>query len=206
MIDTLENNDILITSNTSTAPHEILTKIITDVLAIQSSLIATRETANSKEGFLISLFNAEELMSIIQKGGRLIIAEYKTSETGKQTVGYLLMTPIAEFTDLLSNKSEHSAHGRFTPSFEFDFANHEYLYQIGVSKEMKGHRVGRRLLEYVLKNATSGILTDILVEPVSNDISLQFFYKHDFLDAGLLELGEYRSFGQLKSKVLIWSK
>ena len=85
------------------------------------------------------------------------------------------------------------------------FSDFEYLYQIGVSKNQTRSGIGSKLLEKAKTSTDKNLLTDVLIDPVSNDASLSFFQSNGFKEAGLLELDKYRSFGKLKSKVLTWS-
>ncbi|MFA6434507.1 MAG: GNAT family N-acetyltransferase [Elusimicrobiales bacterium] len=193
----MDNIQIDIFSSNSEAA---LRRIVGDTISVQSSLLVTRETAPEKSGFLISSFAPEELIRLVVENGKLV-----TARQSRRLVGYVLVTPISEFSSLLENDNNHASGGHFIPNKPVCFADFDYIYQIGVVRDASGMGVGGALLKRVMRETRKNLLTDILVSPISNKASLGFFIKNGFREAGLLELSEYRSFGKLKSKVLIWN-
>lgn len=176
-----------------------ISTILLEVLHLQRSLIATRDSASRENGFLISAFSFEELQGLLGSDGKLFVARIDG-----ELVGYLLITSISEFSSLIGDGSDHASGGRLLGAPEFCFSEYKYLYQVAVSERTKGLGIGKRLLTEAKRNSSASLLTDVLIEPVPNDASLAFFWKNGFQNAGVLELGAYRTFGNLKSQVLVW--
>jgi ribosomal protein S18 acetylase RimI-like enzyme len=176
-----------------------LQNAIQEVLKLQASLIATRDTASAEDGFLISVFDEKELRRLIEKGGKLFTAHFQN-----KFAGYLLVSNISEFTELLNEKGEHSSGGKFIPTEPLQYENFDYLYQIAVARDMAGRSVGLNLLKKVQTETNRGLLTDVLISPIANNVSLRFFKKNGFQATGILKLAGYRTFGTLRSQVFTW--
>lgn len=169
--------------------------VIEQALSLQREWIADRVQTSNRAGFLISLFDADELINLVKQGS----LHYATKD--QKLVGYILTTPIEEFTKLLT-----SAENSYTkPKWMNISPSLEYLYQIAVSRNLGRTGLGSTLLKYALSKVRHSILTDVLIEPVANKASLRFFKKNGFRDAGILTLKDYRNFGNLKSQVLLWN-
>lgn len=171
--------------------------VIEEILSLQKQWIANRSSAQLENGFLISEFDPKELRQLLSNYGRL----YYLSEENNKIDGYILMTPIKEFTDLISDPIK----GVYDQKLDLISSKSQYLYQIAVRKEKFGLGIGSVLLNHVLQNSLGPIVTDVLTIPIRNEQSLRFFKRHHFVEAGELKLAEYRDFGKLVSQVLIWN-
>jgi ribosomal protein S18 acetylase RimI-like enzyme len=145
-------------------------------------------------GFLISRFSDEELTHIIDSGGKLYC-----SITDGRLLAYLLESSLTEFTALFEDGDK----GRYNAKQSIN-GTERYLYQIATSLKEGRTGLGTQLLNSFLRSDPLPVITDVLISPVNNLPSLNFFHRNGFTDSGILELPEYRSFGTLTSQVLTW--
>lgn len=172
--------------------------IIHDVLKLQKTLVKTKDTANGNTGFLISLFKLHELLELVSKQEGLLICAYDSNKL----IGYLLKTSISEFENLVNN----AQNCRFAPNSPISYENLDYLYQIASHPAYRKNGISRLLFSSLLQNTNKNILTDVLIDPVRNTASLNFFYKLGFKKHGLICLSSYRDFGALVSEVFIFER
>lgn len=165
------------------------------VLTMQKLFIAKPSDVDRRNGFLISVFDRNELKALLCSGGKLLLL--KSSE---KLVGYALLTKVSEFTDLFGP----GTHGHFSAAASIDYSNLTYLYQIAVDPQLAGQGLGRRLVDQSKQLAPTGLITDVLIEPLNNARSASLFELNGFIEKGTLVLEAYRDFGQLKSKVYEW--
>ncbi|MEO5971387.1 MAG: GNAT family N-acetyltransferase [Bdellovibrionia bacterium] len=179
-----------------------LDKLALEILNLQENLIFEKSEYSDgvNSGFLISKFDLPELTKIVtEKKGVLFCALGIEGEV----LGYCLTSAITEFQDLYHGQS---AVGRVELTIDSSLAlKPRYLYQIAVRSDLRRSGVGIELLLAVKDKYPEGILTDILVSPINNEASLNFFRKQDFKMVGHLFLDSYRDFGQLVSEVFLWS-
>ncbi len=171
-------------------------ELLEEILAIQGPLIAKRNSKNLDQGFLISAFTEIELRNIIQSGGHIHVAQMN-----QKTIAYILTCPIREFTDLITSSTQ--ATGTLESNETIRFGDYRYLYQIAVAKNHARKGVNTQLLAYAKTIEQMPLLTDVLISPLDNDASVQFFKKNGFNSIGYLFLSSYRDFGELKSEVLV---
>lgn len=170
--------------------------IVSDVLRLQRQLLFKPTDPEKKHGFLISAFSQTELAGLLEDNGELLLLRAK-----QRLIGYALLTPIHEFTSLF----KPGARGTFEPTLPLNYLPLRYFYQIAVDPEFMGQGVGNRLMATCKKKSPGGLLADILVEPVGNGSSIAFFERCGFAPCGMLSLASYRDFGELKSKVFLWT-
>jgi ribosomal protein S18 acetylase RimI-like enzyme len=160
------------------------------------TLVPNPSYGASGDAFLISAFDLQELNGLLESGAALILLEREN-----ELVGYSLITPIEEFTALYAPGSGDT----FMPTTTIPIEKTDYLYQIAVAPKYSRRGFGYRLLELAKVHSQSGLLADILVQPLENSASIQFFEKNGFAECGTLILANYRDFGQLQSKVYLWT-
>jgi O-methyltransferase involved in polyketide biosynthesis/GNAT superfamily N-acetyltransferase len=173
--------------------------VIKKILNLQKNLIAKNNLDHYKTGFLVSSFQIQELINLIHRGSLYYIEEKD------KIIGYAIVTPLNDFFKLCTNnKSDHLIN--HSPLELINASLFCYLYQIAVDKDSQYKGVGTSLIKYIKENAGKNILTDILIKPIKNKASLNFFAKNNFKQYGNLFVNNYRDFGKLISKVLIWKQ
>lgn len=173
-----------------------LDQVVDRLLRIQESVVIARNHTPPANGFLISNLSARELHELLCAAGTSLYV----ASTADEVEGFCLVTDIQEFLAL--------GRGGSTGAFHFpapvSFRQADYLFQIGVSTAKSRAGTGTALVREAQKRHTTGLITDILVDPIENSASLAFFAKQGFEKVGELRIGQYRDFGQLISAVLLW--
>jgi len=170
---------------------------IAEILAIQKSLYLPLETtkipAHAKNGFLSIQFGAEYLRELFDRGGRFILACEQD-----QVVGYLLLARMTEYLDWARPQ-------RFESTWDLEsLGGIQYIDQIAVSPKFAKHGIGSALVAQAKKLSPQGLCTDILVEPCSNEASLQFFTTRGFSQIGIMHIQATNEYPQHATAVELW--
>jgi ribosomal protein S18 acetylase RimI-like enzyme len=165
-----------------------------ELLDLQRRFVLSRRTSLTKSGFLISGFSLGELEGLFQRQTRLYCLRWEG-----QLRGYVLVTEIAEFQSYFASPEDGFFHGEQPLKWD----DLDYLYQICVDHRCHRTGQGSQLLRAVRAKESRNLLTDVLVEPLRNGPSIDFFRKNGFSLCGTLELLRYRDFGPLQSVVFV---
>jgi ribosomal protein S18 acetylase RimI-like enzyme len=169
--------------------------LVPSILELQEVLLYRPGTISA--GFLISRFTQDELRTVMNDKASRVFYE----RTGDQVIGYLLLTDISEFDSYADGEERGRIHWHETVKTE----SLTYLYQIGTAPHAMRHGVASKLLGAAKHSSPRGLLADVLVEPVRNGASLDFFKRRAFRHVGDLHLHAYRDFGPLVSEILLWT-
>jgi ribosomal protein S18 acetylase RimI-like enzyme len=170
--------------------------LIEAVLGLQREWLVDASSNAGQDGFLISRFDEAELARLVSNGGVLYCLR---DELGLSA--YLLMVPGTEFLGLFENPET----GVLQDGPEkLDRATLRYLSQIAVARRSARTGVGSLLLKRALERAGGPVVTDVLVTPLFNRASCEFFVRNGFEERGELRLARYRDFGALVARVFVW--
>jgi len=169
------------------------------VTSLQQRLLVDRHGKDDGQGFLVSAFSEPEFQELMRTHDGEILSAFVDSTF----VGYVLTTAFTEFSSLYSGPNPI---GLLTLLPGKSLATPRFLYQIAIAPEWMGKGVGKKLLDEVKTTSGGELLADVLVEPLHNKTSIEFFRRNGFQTVGELTLHNYRDFGALKSQVMLWGR
>lgn len=164
--------------------EETSSTVIEEVLALQSSLIVDNQSttklpaAFKQNGFLTLRKDREMIMEMLLSGAKIV-----TGRCREQLVGYLILCDFEDFHWL--RKAERVDFG-FQSSIEelenYFYDNHiQMIDQIAISHAFAKQGIGRKMVEIAKQLSPHGLSTCILNKPFTNEASLSFFFKQDFV-------------------------
>ncbi len=174
---------------------------LAEIDALQTPLLIDRQAKDTENGFLIGSISNHEIQALLAEGAQIHLAR----DTNGVLLAFAMMTSIQELTVLYTDRTD----GRLTLNYPAAFSEEEmqsavYLHRIALKADQRKTGLGTKLVQEIQRQTSHPIVTDILCQPIFNEASLRFFQKNSFQEFALLYLDNYRDFGQLVSKVLVW--
>jgi ribosomal protein S18 acetylase RimI-like enzyme len=144
-----------------------------------------------REGILISNYSVNDILQLAHADGSAVLA----ARSASTLVGYCLVSDVSEYHALVG-ASRHAL-PRHTSA-------RRYILQIATRRGYHRQGVGTALLAAAKQLRSTGLVTDVLLAPVCNEVSLHFFERNGFESIGELELPSYRTFGATRTRVFEW--
>jgi ribosomal protein S18 acetylase RimI-like enzyme len=144
-----------------------------------------------REGILISNYSVNDILQLAGGDGGAVLAARSPSTL----VGYCLVADVSEYHALVG------ASGHALPRHT---SARRYILQIATRRGYQRQGVGTALLAGAKQLGSRGLVTDVLIAPVRNEVSLHFFERNGFESIGDLELPSYRTFGATRTRVFEW--
>lgn len=166
-------------------------EIIEGILAIQKTLVLPLDSEERPvNGFLMIQMTPDYLR---QFKGKFLIA-YCDGEMA----GYLLLGEMEEFIDWAKGR-------RFDSAWNLEaLRNIHYIDQIAVLTPFARQGVGKALVDAAKAISTDGLLTDILLEPITNQASIAFFTRQGFAPMGVMHIDPSARFAAHKIYLMLW--
>lgn len=189
---------------------ELPAAVMSDVIRIknQHHVSSPQEASKNSNGFLVGTLDHNTITVFLKNHGTLYVAYLENN-----LIAYALLTPIEEFFSYFSPNHKKDADkdeelATFTPShlrtnILQEIKTDLFFYQIAVAQNFARTGAASALMKRIFADfPNQALVADILVEPALNQSSLSFFEKHGFKQIGTLDYPNYKSFGDLKTKVL----
>ena len=167
-----------------TIHEETSSKVIQEVLALQSSLIVDSQSmtelpiAFKENGFLTRRKDRDMIMEMLQNGAKIV-----TTRCKDQLVGYLILCEFNSFHWLRNaERVDIDFQSNIDELESYFFDNHiQVIDQIAISHSFTKQGIGRKMVGIAKQLSPHGLSACILNKPFTNEASLSFFFKQDFI-------------------------
>jgi GNAT superfamily N-acetyltransferase len=144
-----------------------------------------------REGIPIGNYCVNDILQLAHADGSAVLA----ARSASTLVGYCLVSDVSEYHALVG-ASRHAL-PRHTSA-------RRYILQIATRQGCQRQGVGTALLAGAKQLGSTGLVTDVLIAPVRNEVSLHFFERNGFESIGELVLPSYWTFGATQTRVFEW--
>ncbi len=155
-------------------------RAIEAVRAIQSERSSTYDG-----GILVANYSRTEL----EEFSHGYASDLWVAAEGSLVVAYCIVTDLRHLVDFAPAVASRVAPG------------HLYIAQLATAKPHGRRGLASRLIDSVRSTVGVALVTDVLIEPITNHASLSFFAKVGFRDVMDVE-SSFREFGRTVSRVL----
>lgn len=185
--------------------HPSIHRIVTDVLAIESSLVvpldktATGEKHNN--GFLLIQMTREYLYGLLEQNLAVIVGAFQNDTL----VGYLILDKISEFQVLYQDDSTGNLDSPLLDEVISKSPQIGYIEQIGIKPGFARLGIGSKLIAASKQIKPQGLIADVFLSPVTHESSLHFFTRQGFVTSGTLHQAPRKDFPYPhRTQVLLW--